>query len=169
MQNGYDTHSGQNIQHRELLGNLSDSIKAFLDDLRADHLSKDVAVVTFSEFGRRVAENDSRGTDHGAAGPMLIAGDGIRGGLHGAAPDLAKLVDGDIQFTTDFRAVYATLLEALDENADARSTRRPIYAARIVHLKSRACVQACHLHIFHVPSNAHSALPRLWKCHSEPE
>jgi uncharacterized protein (DUF1501 family) len=65
----------------------------------------------FSEFGRRVKENYSRGTDHGAAGPMFVSGGGVKGGLYGAYPSLADLDDGDLKFTTDFRRVYATVLE----------------------------------------------------------
>ena len=70
-----------------------------------------VAVMCFSEFGRRVAQNASGGTDHGAAGPMFVVGDKVRGGLYGSYPSLADLDDGDLKHTTDFRAVYATLLD----------------------------------------------------------
>jgi len=65
----------------------------------------------FSEFGRRVAENGARGNDHGTAGPLFVAGPAVRGGLYGEHPSLTDLADGDLKFTTDFRAVYATLIE----------------------------------------------------------
>ena len=70
-----------------------------------------VLVLAFSEFGRRVKENGSRGTDHGVAAPMFLLGTGLRGGLHGKHPDLDRLVDGDLAMTTDFRQVYATVLD----------------------------------------------------------
>jgi uncharacterized protein (DUF1501 family) len=105
---GYDTHAIQQEQHAELLGNLARSMKAFLDDLRADKLDDRVLLMSFSEFGRRVTENGSRGTDHGTAGPVFLAGPGVRAGLHGAMP---KLPDkGDLEMTVDFRGVYATVL-----------------------------------------------------------
>ena len=69
-------------------------------------------MLCFSEFGRRVAENGSRGTDHGTAGPVLLAGPGVRPGLLGAYPSLTDLVDGDLKMTVDFRRVYATVLES---------------------------------------------------------
>jgi uncharacterized protein (DUF1501 family) len=68
-------------------------------------------VLAFSEFGRRVAENDSLGTDHGAAGPVLLAGKPLKGGLYGTSPDLSRLEAGDLPMTTDFRQIYATLLD----------------------------------------------------------
>ncbi len=70
-----------------------------------------VLVLVFSEFGRRVAENGSKGTDHGTAGPVLLAGPCVRPGLHGAYPSLTDLVDGDLKIAVDFRRVYATVLE----------------------------------------------------------
>lgn len=111
QQSGYDTHAVQLYTHAGLLRELSGALKAFLDDLRGSELDQRVVVLAFSEFGRRVAENASAGTDHGAAGPVLLAGDSIHGGLHGDPPDLVDLDAGDIKMTTDFRQVYATLLD----------------------------------------------------------
>ena len=110
-QGGYDTHSQQSNRHFGLLSELSGALKAFLDDLAAAKLADRVLVVCFSEFGRRVQENDSAGTDHGAAGPVLLAGPGVAAGLQGEYPSLANLDDGDLKPTVDFRRVYATALE----------------------------------------------------------
>lgn len=110
-QGGYDTHADQLGNHARLLGDFSASVGAFLDDLRRQKSSDRVTVLAFSEFGRRVAENGSKGTDHGAAAPMFVFGDAIKGGLHGEAPDLADLVDGDVRHKIDFRQVYASLIE----------------------------------------------------------
>jgi uncharacterized protein (DUF1501 family) len=89
---------------------LSDALKAFLDDLAAAKLADRVLVLCFSEFGRRVAENGS-GTDHGTAGPVFLAGPGVRAGLIGETPRLLDLQDGDLRMTTDFRRVYESVLE----------------------------------------------------------
>ena len=90
---------------------VSDAISAFVRDLGAKGLSDKIAVMCFSEFGRRVTENASRGTDHGAAAPMFVVGGKVKGGIHGSYPSLTDLDDGDLKYTTDFRRVYATLLE----------------------------------------------------------
>lgn len=110
-QSGYDTHAAQLYTHARLLRGFSDALKAFLDDLQSAKLDDRVVVLAFSEFGRRVQENDSQGTDHGTAGPVFLAGSSLRGGLIGAAPDLTDLDNGDIKMQTDFRAVYASLLD----------------------------------------------------------
>lgn len=110
-QGGYDTHGHQLPRHAPLLEELSASLRAFLDDLEASRLADHVLVLVFSEFGRRVAENGSLGTDHGTAGPVLLAGPCVRTGLHGTYPSLTDLVDGDLKMTADFRRVYATVLE----------------------------------------------------------
>jgi uncharacterized protein (DUF1501 family) len=110
-QTGYDTHAGQLFTHNELLRELSTAIKAFVDDLTAAKLLDRVTVMCFSEFGRRVAENGSGGTDHGTAGLVLLAGPDVRPGVHGSIPSLTDLVDGDPKVSTDFRRVYAALLE----------------------------------------------------------
>jgi uncharacterized protein (DUF1501 family) len=108
--NGFDTHASQLHAHRELLRTVSQSVAKLLDDLREHGLSERVVVLMFSEFGRRVKENAQGGTDHGTAGPVILAGAPIRGGLIGTAPDLASLDNGDLKFVVDFRDIYATLL-----------------------------------------------------------
>ena len=110
-QDGYDTHSGQAEAHAGLLGDLSASLAAFDKDLRGLGLADRVAVIVFSEFGRRVDENASAGTDHGAASCLLGTGAKIKGGLYGEYPRLDKLGEGDLIFNTDFRSVYASLLD----------------------------------------------------------
>ncbi|MEX0713207.1 MAG: DUF1501 domain-containing protein [Pirellulales bacterium] len=110
-QGGYDTHAVQLPVHARLLRELSDAMAAFLNDLRRAQLGQRVVVMCFSEFGRRVAENASVGTDHGTAGPVLVAGAPVRAGLHGSTPSLTDLIDGDVKTPLDFRQVYATLLE----------------------------------------------------------
>jgi uncharacterized protein (DUF1501 family) len=106
---GFDTHSGQAEQHAGLLGELSSAIGGFLGGL-GEHAGR-VVVMTYSEFGRRVKENGSRGTDHGAASCMFVAGPKVVGGLVGKHPKLDDLSDGDLKFHTDFRSVYASLLD----------------------------------------------------------
>ncbi|WP_406694469.1 DUF1501 domain-containing protein [Singulisphaera sp. Ch08] len=108
-QGGYDTHAGQLFSHADLLRTLSEALKAFLDDLAAAGLAERVLVLGFSEFGRRVAENGSAGTDHGTAGPVLLAGAGVRPGLAGPYPSLTDLEAGDLKMSVDFRRVYATI------------------------------------------------------------
>ena len=111
IQSGYDTHAGQSNTHYSLLFELGGAVKAFLDDLTAAKLADRVMVLGFSEFGRRVAENSSAGTDHGTAGLVFLAGPGVRAGVHGKVPSLTDLVDGDPKISTDFRRVYAAVLE----------------------------------------------------------
>jgi uncharacterized protein (DUF1501 family) len=108
---GWDTHSGQDQMHRGLLQQVSDGIFQMFQVLQNGGHDKRVLVMTFSEFGRRVKENGSKGTDHGAASCMLVAGPGVKGGVVGAHPSLDKLDDGDLIHHTDFRQVYATLLD----------------------------------------------------------
>jgi uncharacterized protein (DUF1501 family) len=110
-QGGYDTHYAQLVPHANLLGELSGALKAFLDDLAAARLADRVLVLCFSEFGRRVQENGSQGTDHGTAGPVFLAGPAVRAGLVGEAPKLLDLQDGDLKMAVDFRRVYATILD----------------------------------------------------------
>jgi len=112
-QGGYDTHTNQANQHDRLLQDLGDSVKAFVTDLKAQGNFERVMVMTFSEFGRRVAENASGGTDHGAAAPMFVIGPKMKAGLHGRYPSLAPedLVNGDLKYNVDFRTVYAGILE----------------------------------------------------------
>jgi uncharacterized protein (DUF1501 family) len=111
VQAGYDTHAGQLPTHYGLLAELSGALKAFLDDLSASGLAERVLVLGFSEFGRRVAENGSSGTDHGTAGPVFLAGPVVRPGLIGPHPSLSDLEDGDLRMAVDFRRVYAAILQ----------------------------------------------------------
>lgn len=108
---GFDTHSLQAEAHAGLLRELSGAIAALQSDLKQAGRDKQVLLVCFSEFGRRVKENASRGTDHGAAAPMLVVGSQVRGGLIGEHPRLDELEDGDLRYHTDFRSVYATILD----------------------------------------------------------
>jgi uncharacterized protein (DUF1501 family) len=108
---GFDTHSQQGAAHVALLQQFSSSLHAFIQDVNHQGHSERVLVVCFSEFGRRVQENASEGTDHGAAGPMFIAGSRVKPGLATEHPSLTDLEDGDVKFKTDFRQVYGTLLD----------------------------------------------------------
>ena len=108
---GFDTHARQLTTHAALLSELSDAIAAFHADLAAAGQADRVALLTFSEFGRRVAENASQGTDHGAAAPLFVVGPVQNAGLVGDHPNLDRLDDGDLIHHTDFRRVYATMLE----------------------------------------------------------
>jgi len=110
-QDYYDTHYDQLQIHASLLRELSGGLKAFLDDLAAARLAERAVILCFSEFGRRVRENGSQGTDHGTAGPVFLAGPGVRSGLAGDAPKLLDLQDGDLKMSVDFRRVYASVLE----------------------------------------------------------
>jgi uncharacterized protein (DUF1501 family) len=120
MQSGYDTHASQLYTHAGLLRDFSEALQAFLKDLASKGLEDRVLVLAFSEFGRRVKENDSQGTDHGAAGPVFLAGSQTKGGLVGEAPDLGDLDGGDLRMSTDLRQIYATILTdwlALDDTS----------------------------------------------------
>ena len=118
---GYDTHSQQGAQsggaYANLMGTLGDGLFAFYSDIRNQGLINDTTVIVFSEFGRRISENGSNGTDHGAAGLMMVLGGMVRGGLHGTAATLApgsptlENNSGDVRYETDFRSVYARLLD----------------------------------------------------------
>ncbi len=108
---GFDTHANEAGTHGALLSVLDRGITRFVAGLADSPLAKDVVVVVYSEFGRRVAPNLSLGTDHGTAGPVLVLGHGVRGGMHSDYPSLTDLVDGDLKVTTDFRRVYSTVLE----------------------------------------------------------
>ena len=112
-QGGYDTHTNQAGTQQRLLKDLGDSVKSLLEDIKAQGNMDRVLLMTFSEFGRRVAENANGGTDHGAAAPMFVAGGRVKAGLFGKYPSLAPtdLFQGDLQYSVDFRSVYATVLE----------------------------------------------------------
>jgi uncharacterized protein (DUF1501 family) len=99
---------------------VSSAVAAFLGDLRAAGRLDRVLVLAFSEFGRRVAENGSRGTDHGVAAPLFLLGGRARGGLHGAHPSLGDLDRGDLRMTVDFRRIYSEVVEGwLGASAEA--------------------------------------------------
>jgi len=108
---GFDTHANEASAQSLLLANVSDSVTRFLSSLKASGRASDVTVVIYSEFGRRVKANASQGTDHGTSGPVFVIGDRINGGMYGDQPSLSKLVDGDLAVTTDFRDIYASVLQ----------------------------------------------------------
>jgi uncharacterized protein (DUF1501 family) len=108
---GFDTHSNQLLNHGNLLSQLSEALFAFQKDLEGHKLDNQVTTMTFSEFGRRPNENDSAGTDHGTAAPLFVLGSNIKGGVYGKAPNLKLQKNQDVEFSTDFRQVYSTLLE----------------------------------------------------------
>ena len=108
---GFDTHANQVNQHQNLLKTLSEGLAAFQKDLEVHKLDGQVLTATFSEFGRRPMENESHGTDHGTAAPLFVLGSGVKAGLHGSAPSLQLEQNQDLSFSTDFRQVYATILD----------------------------------------------------------
>jgi uncharacterized protein (DUF1501 family) len=108
---GFDTHADQGPAHARLMTELGDSIGSFFRTLKTSGHDRRVRLMTFSEFGRRVYENGSRGTDHGAASCLFVAGPSVKGGVVGKHPSLKDLDVGDLKFHTDFRRVYATLLD----------------------------------------------------------
>lgn len=110
-QSGYDTHSQQVYYHPGLVNELSNSLSAFQQDLTGLGVADKVMTVVFSEFGRRVDENGSQGTDHGAGSCMFVTGSKVKGGLYSEHPSLEQLGDGDLIHTIDFRRIYATLLD----------------------------------------------------------
>jgi len=116
---GFDTHSGQAGRHERLMRDLGASLAAFTQALRKQGDLERTLVMTFSEFGRRVAENASGGTDHGQAAPMFLIGSRLAPGVHGQMPSLEQLDQGDLAFNLDFRRVYATILRHwLDADAE---------------------------------------------------
>src|SRR5688572_872928 len=118
---GYDTHADQGGggggAYANLMGTLGDGVGAFYTDIRNQGLAADTTIIIFSEFSRRISENGSAGTDHGAAGVMMVLGGSVRGGLYGTAPQLSpghptlENNSGDVRYETDFRSVYARLLD----------------------------------------------------------
>jgi uncharacterized protein (DUF1501 family) len=115
---GYDTHAGQTTAYTNLMGTLNDGVFAFYQDLRNQGLLNDTLILQFSEFGRRVNENGSQGTDHGAAGLMMAIGGSVKGGLYGTSANLQpghptlENSSNDIRYETDFRAVYARVIDS---------------------------------------------------------
>jgi uncharacterized protein (DUF1501 family) len=109
---GFDTHANERARHDQLMTQLSGGIKAFWADMKAQNNGDRVLMMTFSEFGRRVAQNASGGTDHGTAAPMFLIGPKLNPGINGQHPSLADLDQGDLKYKIDFRSVYATVLQS---------------------------------------------------------
>ena len=109
--NSFDTHVQQADLHTRLLMYTADAVRGFMEDIDRLGRANDVALMMFTEFGRRVEENGSLGTDHGTATPMFVVGKGVKGGLYGQHPSLTDLDDGNMKMTTDFRRVYATMIK----------------------------------------------------------
>jgi uncharacterized protein (DUF1501 family) len=107
---GFDTHAGERATQQRLLQNLDEAVTPFLQQMAGDKYGKNVVLLAYSEFGRRVAANASQGTDHGTAGPVFVAGAPVKGGFYGDEPSLTDLDNGDLKATTDFRDVYYELL-----------------------------------------------------------
>lgn len=124
---GFDTHAAQAPAQQLLLIYLADALRGFLQDLERIGRADDVGVMVFTEFGRRVNENLSKGTDHGAATPMFIVGKKARGGFYGQPPSLTDLDDGNVRMTTDFRSVYATMLKEWMGFEDAKAVLKGDY------------------------------------------
>ena len=109
---GFDSHANQDRTHPELLTAIDGALSAFQADIEAQGHGDRTSLLMWTEFGRRVRENGSGGTDHGTAGPIWLLGEPVRGGLHGEPPSISALDgNGDLRFTTDFRSVYAAVLE----------------------------------------------------------
>src|SRR5207245_1994104 len=108
---GFDNHAREKPVHDKLLLDLDQALGAFMADMQGHGLADRILVMTWSEFGRRVNENGSAGTDHGTAAPMFLLGAPVKGGLYGEAPSLQSLDNGNLKFTTDFRSVYASVLQ----------------------------------------------------------
>ncbi|HJO15711.1 MAG TPA: DUF1501 domain-containing protein, partial [Phycisphaerales bacterium] len=108
---GFDTHANQTGSHQRLLRQVGDSLKAFNDELKAQDNDGRVLTMVFSEFGRRVGQNGSGGTDHGTAAPLFLVGPMVKSGVLGNHPSLTNLDDGDLRFNVDFRQIYAAVLQ----------------------------------------------------------
>ncbi|MFM1938140.1 MAG: hypothetical protein RLZZ320_998 [Actinomycetota bacterium] len=108
---GFDTHADEKGAQAILLGVVSEGISKFMSQMRATNRSKDVVVLVYSEFGRRVKGNASDGTDHGTSGPVFIIGEKVKGGFYGEQPSLRELKNDDLAVTSDFRDIYASILE----------------------------------------------------------
>jgi uncharacterized protein (DUF1501 family) len=107
---GFDTHADERETQQRLLQTLDEAVTPFLEGMAGDRYGRNVVLMAYSEFGRRVAANASQGTDHGTAGPVFVAGVPVKGGFYGEEPSLTNLDHGDLKFTTDFRDIYYELL-----------------------------------------------------------
>jgi len=110
---GFDTHADEKSSQQAQLGSFDTAVSGFLTDMAADPRGRNVVLLAYTEFGRRVAANASQGTDHGTAGPVFVAGARVKGGFYGDQPSLTDLNAGDLKVTTDFRAIYAELAESV--------------------------------------------------------
>ena len=108
---GFDTHANEANAQAALLGTVSAALSRFTSQMKNTSRGKDIVMMVYSEFGRRVKGNGSQGTDHGTAGPVFLIGDRVKGGFYGDQPSLSKLVNGDLAVTTDFRDIYSAVLE----------------------------------------------------------
>lgn len=121
---GFDTHDDQLGRHARLLSMLGKGLDSMSRALKRMNEWDNTLIMTYSEFGRRAAENNSGGTDHGTAAPHLLLGGGVRGGLYGDAPDLGSLVDGDPTYTADYRGLYQEVLDSwFDVTPEANTLR----------------------------------------------
>ena len=126
---GFDTHANERATQQRLLQTLDEAVARFLQEMSGDPYGKNVVLLAYSEFGRRVRANASQGTDHGTAGPVFVAGVPVRGGFYGEEPSLTNLDNGDLKFTTDFRDVYYELLKrtvAADPTPSVGAGRRSL-------------------------------------------
>ena len=119
--NSFDTHVHQADLHSRLLMYTADAIRGFMTDMGRIGRSTDVSMMVFTEFGRRIEENASEGTDHGTAGPMFLVGESVKGGFYGGRPSLTDTDAGNLKMTTDFRRVYATMIGEWMGHLDTRS------------------------------------------------
>ena len=108
---GFDTHANEANAQSQLLSTVSAALSRFTSQMKNTSRGKDIVTMVYSEFGRRVKGNASQGTDHGTAGPVFLIGDRVKGGFYGEQPSLSKLINGDLAVTTDFRDIYAAVLE----------------------------------------------------------
>jgi uncharacterized protein (DUF1501 family) len=117
---GFDTHAEEVAGHERLLRQLDSALTAFTTRMAKTEAGRNVTVVVYSEFGRRVRANASDGTDHGTAGPVFLLGSQVAGGFYGEQPALGDLDDGDLKATVDFRDVFGTVIESVLEAEPAR-------------------------------------------------
>ncbi len=135
---GFDTHAGQAGRHVGLLRQFSTAMRAFYEELKATGHADRVLSMAFSEFGRRVRQNASGGTDHGTAGPTFLFGPMIRPGLHGSMPSLTELDKGDLAYSTDFRSIYAAVLEQWLKVDSTKALRKAFKPAAVLDAKVMA-------------------------------
>jgi uncharacterized protein (DUF1501 family) len=128
----FDTHDDQLTTHAALLSSLANGLSATREALIQLDLWDHTVLMTYSEFGRRVAENGNRGTDHGTAAPHFLMGGRVQGGIYGEYPSLTNLDNGDLKFTQDFRHLYATILQGhweLDVSLSRRFSPLPLFVS----------------------------------------